>query len=125
MTAKTTRRKFLKSAAGACIGMPALIPASALGRNGTVAPSNRIVLGGVGVGRRGQKVLDAFLKQEDAQFVAVADPQKDRREVIKRQADRHYGNKDCAIYDDMSGVLERDDIDAVLVTTCDIFHATA
>ncbi len=125
MTAKTTRRKFLKSSAGACVGMPALIPASALGRNGTVAPSNRIVLGGVGVGRRGQKVLDAFLKQEDAQFVAVADPQKDRREVIKRQADRHYGNKDCAIYDDMSGVLERDDIDAVLVTTGDRWHATA
>ena len=125
MTAKTTRRKFLKSAAGAWVGMPALIPASALGRNGTVAPSNRIVLGGVGVGRRGQKVLDAFLKQEDAQFVAVADPQKDRREVIKRQADRHYGNKDCAIYDEMSGVLERDDIDAVLVTTGDRWHATA
>ena len=125
MTAKTTRRKFLNSAAGACIGMPALIPASALGRNGTVAPSNRIVLGGVGVGRRGQKVLDAFLKQEDVQFVAVADPQKDRREVIKRQADRHYGNKDCAIYGDMSGVLERDDIDAVLVTTGDRWHATA
>ena len=125
MTAKTTRRKFLKSATGACLGMPALIPASALGRNGSVAPSNRIVLGGVGVGRRGQKVLDAFLKQKDVQFVAVADPQKDRREVIKRQADRHYGNKDCVIYDDMSGVLERDDIDAVLVTTGDRWHATA
>ncbi len=125
MTAKTTRRTFLKSATGACIGIPTLIPASALGRNGSVAPSNRIVLGGVGVGRRGQKVLDAFLKQKDAQFVAAADPQKDRREVIKRQADRYYGSKDCAVYDDMSGVLERDDIDAVLVTTGDRWHATA
>jgi len=125
MNSETNRRKFLSSAAVVSIGLPTLIPASALGRNGSVAPSNRIVVGGIGVGRRGQKVLDSFLQQKDAQFVAVADPQKARRELIKSQADKHYGNRDCAIYDDMSGVLERDDIDAVLVTTGDRWHATA
>ena len=82
MMTRTTRRHFLKSTAAACIGTPTLIPASALGKNGNVAPSNRIVLGGIGVGRRGQKVLDGFFRQKDAQFVAVADPQKERREII-------------------------------------------
>jgi len=125
MNNKTTRRAFLKTAAVGAIGMPAIIPASALGRNGNVAPSNRIVLGGIGVGRRGQKVLDGFLQQKDCQFVAVADPQKERREIIKAKTDEHHGNKDCVIYDDMSGVLERDDIDAVLVTTGDRWHTTA
>ena len=42
MSTKTTRRNFLKTAAVASIDMPTLIPASALGKNGSVAPSNRI-----------------------------------------------------------------------------------
>ena len=66
MSSRSTRRTFLKSTALAAIGMPTYIPASALGKNGKVAPSNRIVLGGIGVGRRGQKVLDSFFQQKDA-----------------------------------------------------------
>ena len=57
MNSETNRRKFLRSTAVVSIGFPALIPASALGRNGSVAPSNRIVVGGIGVGRRGQRLL--------------------------------------------------------------------
>ena len=45
---KFTRRHFLKTTAVA-LGMPTFIPASALGRDGAVAPSNRIVVGGIGV----------------------------------------------------------------------------
>jgi hypothetical protein len=51
---KLTRRQFLKGSAVA-LGMPTIIPASALGMNGTVAPSNRIVLGGFGIGPRGRR----------------------------------------------------------------------
>ena len=123
MITKSTRRSFLKTAA--VIGMPTIIPASALGKNGSVAPSNRIVVGGIGLGRRGRGVLDGFFKQKDSQFVAIADPQKERREIIKSKTDDHYGNTDCVVYDDMSGVLERDDIDAVIITTGDRWHATA
>jgi predicted dehydrogenase len=131
MSAKTTRRNFLESTAAATataaavIGMPTVIPGCAIGKNGSVAPSNRIVLGGIGLGPRGRKVLDGFFLQNDCQFVAVADPQKERRELIKTKTDEHYGNTDCVIYDDMSGVLERDDIDAVIITTGDRWHATA
>ncbi len=82
-------------------------------------------MGGIGLGGRGRKVLDGFFKQNDTQSVAIADPQKERREMIKSKTEGHYGNTDCVVYDDMSGVLERDDIDAVIITTGDRWHATA
>lgn len=123
MKSNKTRRNFLKSAA--VFGMPTIIPASALGKDGTVAPSNRIILGGIGLGPRGTKVLDGFFQQDDCQFIAIADPQRERREAIKTKTDEHYGNSDCVLYDDMSEVLERDDIDAVIITTGDRWHTTA
>ncbi|MEM9158841.1 MAG: Gfo/Idh/MocA family oxidoreductase [Verrucomicrobiota bacterium] len=125
MNTKTTRRNFLKTSVAAAIGMPTIIPASALGKNGSVAPSNRIVVGGIGLGPRGRKVLAGFFQHADCQFVAIADPQKERREIIKRLTDREYGNTDCVTYDDMSGVLERDDIDSVIIATGDRWHTTA
>lgn len=102
-----------------------IVPASVLGRDGKVAPSNRIVLGGIGLGPRGRKVLERFLSQDDCQFVAIADPQKERREVIKRLTDRRYENKDCTTHEDMAEILERDDIDAVVIATGDRWHTTA
>ena len=125
MSTKSTRRTFIKTAAVASIGMPTIIPASALGSDGNVAPSNRITVGGIGLGPRGRKVLDGFFKHKDCQFVAIADPQKERREIIKRKTDRHYGNTDCITYNDMAGVLSRDDIDAVIIATGDRWHTTA
>ncbi len=123
-TPKSTRRAFLKTT-GVAIGMPMIVPSSVLGLNGKTAPSNRIVLGGIGLGPRGRKVLDGFFAHKDCQFIAIADPQKERREIIKRLADRNYGNTDCVTYDDMSGVLERDDIDGVIIATGDRWHTTA
>ncbi|MGB1128644.1 MAG: hypothetical protein ACPG4K_01240, partial [Haloferula sp.] len=68
MTAPSnSRRRFLKQSA-IIGGMPMIVPASVLGRDGKVAPSNRIVLGGIGLGPRGRQVLDRFLKQDDCQF---------------------------------------------------------
>lgn len=121
---KSTRRTFLKQA-GFAAGLPMIIPSSVLGLNGKTAPSNRIVVGGIGLGPRGRGVLDAFFKHADCQFIAIADPQRERREIIKRMTDRNYGNTDCVTYDDMSGVLQRDDIDAVIIATGDRWHTTA
>jgi len=122
MTTKSTRRDFLKTTALA-MGMPTIIPASALGKDGAVAPSNRIVVGGIGIGPRGREDLNAFLKQPDVQFVAIADVQADRRETVRRMANRQYGNEDCTKTRDMLEVLGRDDIDAVLIATGDHWHA--
>ncbi|MCU0781246.1 MAG: Gfo/Idh/MocA family oxidoreductase, partial [Akkermansiaceae bacterium] len=120
----TTRRSFLKRAA-AIAGMPAIIPASALGRDGTTAPSNRIVVGGIGLGPRGRHILGCLLPHADAQFVAIADPQLERREIIRKTVNRHYGNEDCKTYRDLRELLSRDDIDAVLIATGDRWHAPA
>jgi predicted dehydrogenase len=124
MITKLTRRNFLKTTAVA-LGMPTIIPASALGKNGTVAPSNRIVVGGIGIGPRGREVLKGFLSQADVQFVMIADVQETRREVVRVMANRQYNNQDCVKTRDMYEVLGRSDIDAVLIATGDRWHTPA
>lgn len=124
MSTKFDRRQFLKTSALA-IAMPTIIPGSALGKNGAVAPSNRIVMGGVGLGPRGRKVLFSFLKEPEVQFVAIADVQEERREIIRRTVNREYGNEDCYKCRDMAEVLEREDIDVVLIATSDRWHTLA
>src|ERR1019366_5084022 len=123
-----TRRQFLKrtALAGGALAAPCLIPASALGLNGAVPPSERIVLGGMGVGNRGSDDLRWMLPENDVQFVAICDAKKASREAVKRIVDNKYGNKDCAMYRDMREFLAtRTDIDALLIATGDRWHATA
>jgi predicted dehydrogenase len=122
-----SRRRFIKGtvAASATLSLPTIIPASALGKSGTVAPSNRIVMGGIGVGRRGSYVLSEFLKFPQVQFIATADCQLSRRQSVKKMVDAHYANKDCVLYRDMFDILGRDDIDAVLIATGDRWHTMA
>ncbi len=105
--------------------MPYLIPGRALGMNGAVAPSERIVLGGIGLGPRGEYDLSVMLPEQDVQFVAICDVQKSRRAAIKQMADQHYGNADCVMYRDLRELLDRRDIDAVLIATGDRWHALA
>jgi predicted dehydrogenase len=122
------RRQFLKRAtlAAGAVAAPCLVPASALGLNGAVPPSGRIVLGGIGIGGRGTHDLNWMLPEKDVQFVAICDARKSRREAVKRLVDDKYGTKDCAMYRDMREFLaERTDIDALLITTGDRWHATA
>lgn len=124
----STRRHFLARTfqAGGAVALPYLIPASALGRDGAIAPSERIVLGGIGLGPRGKFDLSvAMLPEKDVQFVAICDVQRSRREEIKRIADAHYKNMDCVMYRDMFELLARPDIDAVLIATGDHWHALA
>lgn len=121
---KQPRRTFLKQAASLA-AMPMIVPGSVLGLNGAVAPSNRITFGAIGLGRRGRKVLSDFFKHPDFQFLAIADPQKERREIVQRLAMLKFGVKQCDTYADMGGVLSRDDIDAVIIATGDRWHTTA
>ena len=120
-----TRRTFLKRAA-ALATVPYIVPASALGRGGKVAPSERIVLGGMGVGRRGSHDLRWMLPEPDVQFVAICDARKESREAVKQIVDTRYGNKDCAMYSDMREFLAlRTDIDVLLIATGDRWHSLA
>jgi predicted dehydrogenase len=123
-----SRRQFLRRSAlgAALISAPSLIPGTALGLNGSVCPSERIVLGGLGVGNRGTGVLTWMLPEKDVQFVAICDAKKSSREAVKRLVDGKYDNADCKMYGDLREFLAtRTDIDALLIATGDRWHATA
>ncbi|MBN1854981.1 MAG: Gfo/Idh/MocA family oxidoreductase [Pirellulales bacterium] len=126
-TKPLNRRQFVKAMAGAStlLAVPHVIPGSALGKDGAVPPSERIVLGGIGIGGRGTYDLGCFLEQPDVQFVAVCDVKEARRVAVKQLADQKYQNRDCAMYCDFRELLDRSDIDAVLIATGPNWHATA
>jgi predicted dehydrogenase len=120
------RRTLLKSAlagSAAALAAPVIIPGRVLGLNGATPPSDRVTLGGLGIGGRGASVLRNFLKQGDVQFLAICDVRNERREEIKSLADQHYSNRDCAMYADQEQLWARRDIDAVLIATGDRWHA--
>ena len=121
------RRRFLQTAAqaGALLVMPHVIPGTVLGKNGGVAPSERIVLGGIGIGNRGTYDLGCFLHEPDVQFAAVCDVKGERRKAVKEMVDAKYGSQDCATYIDLRDLLARRDIDAALIATGPNWHATA
>lgn len=122
-----TRRQFLKTAAkaSAVFAMPLIVPSRVLGRAGTVSPSERIVLGAIGIGNRGSYDLGCFMAEDDVQFTAICDVKKVRREAVKQRADEKYGNKDCAMYSNLNELLARPEIDAVLIATGPNWHALA
>jgi len=103
---------------------PLVLPAAVLGRDG-VSPNNKITLGGIGINHRGWYVLERMLVQPDVQFLAVCDIRADRRNAVKEQVNQRYGNADCTTYRDFRELLERSDIDTVLIATGDHWHAHA
>lgn len=114
----TTRRQILQTAVA-----PMIVPSFVLGqRAGAVAPSDKILFGGIGIGSRGAHVLSKLLKIEQAKFIAICDVRNERREAIKSIADQNYGDHDCKMYGDQFELLARQDIDAVLIATGDRWH---
>ena len=124
---KFSRRRLLKAVggAGAVLLTPSFVPSSVLGKDGAVAPSERIVLGALGIGGRGTGDLRCFMDNPDVQFVAICDIRKIRRDAVKEMADTHYGNQDCDTYRNMHDILARPDIDAMLIATGDRWHTMA
>lgn len=122
-----TRRDFLigTAAATAAASLATIIPARVLGRDGDVAPSEKITLGVVGIGPRCTYDLKSMLEFSDVRCVAIADVQANRREAGKALVDEHYGNRDCKLYRDFRELLDRKDIDAVLIATGDRWHSAA
>jgi len=123
-----SRRDFMKRAAGlaaASAVAPYVVPASARGADGTVSPSERIVMGAIGIGGRGGYVMGAFMQNADVQMTAVCDVRGDRRKAAKAKADKQYNNNDCKPYIDFREMLERPDIDAVMIVTGENWHAIA
>jgi len=123
----TTRRDFLLSTATvtAAASLATVVPSHVLGREGNIAPSEKISLGIIGIGPRCTYDLKAMLQFSDVRCVAIADVQAKRRDAGKSLVDEHYGNGDCILFRDFRELLDRRDIDAVLVATGDRWHAAA
>ena len=126
---KVTRRGFLqRTAAGAAAtaAVPYAITSDALGAGARPPASDRIVMGGIGIGGRGSHDLRWLLGDPRVQFVAVCDVRKNRRDRAKSTIDKKYGNTDCAGFRDLRELLSsRSDIDATLNATGDRWHAMA
>jgi len=126
MNKQTNRREFLRTFAAGCagaIGFPFIVPASALGRGGAVAPSNRISLAFIGIGNHGVRVnINNFLGHPDAQCAIVCDVDQNHAAYGRDTINESYGNQDCAVYNDFRDVLARRDIDAVVISTPDHWH---
>jgi predicted dehydrogenase len=130
-----TRRDFLRraGAAAAVAGFPTLIPATALGRGGIAAPSERILIGCIGLGGQGQHDMQAMIHQPDTQVLALCDVERGTdtrglepalRELVKNYRDlgRPVAAESVARHHDFRELLAREDLDAVTVTTPDHWH---
>jgi predicted dehydrogenase len=117
-----SRRRFL-AAASLALAAPTIIPASALGRDGKTAPSERIVMGVVGWGMMGPGNTEAFLGMSDCQIVAACDLDKNHLQGALDKINGHYKNKDCASIHDYRQMMARKDIDAVMLAVPDHWHA--
>lgn len=141
--AGASRRHFLRRSAqvaAAAFAFPTVIPGSALGLSGKVAPSNRIALGVIGTGNQGFNDIRSFLNDDRVQIVAVCDVNREGpgywdgkvggREPARRLVEEHYAKgkpsgtyRGCDAVVDFREVLGRKDIDAVEVCTPDHWHA--
>jgi len=120
------RRSFLTATGSAAAGLvvaPYVITSKALGAGATPPASDRIVMGGIGIGNMGSGDQNAFLNRPDVHYVAVCDVRKKWRDEGKARVDAKYGNSDCAAAVDFREILARDDIDAVHIATPDHWHA--
>jgi len=121
-----TRRSFLKKTTGLAAGaiaFPCVVPSSALGKAGTIAPSNRIVMGAIGVGSMGTGDMHTFLNKPEVRMVAVCDVDKKHRDRAKKDVDQKYANSDCKTYLDFRELIGRGDLDAVMLALPDQWHA--
>jgi predicted dehydrogenase len=122
MRNRIDRRRLLQGAvaAGAAASLPTSLASASPRRP---APSERIVMGCIGVGSQGRGNMNWFLRQPEVQIVAVCDVDDGHATVAKTAVDRKYGNTDCVAYEDFRDLIARGDLDAVSLALPDQWHA--
>lgn len=129
------RRDFMKTATKGAVlgtialsGFPTIVPASVFGKN---APSNKINIGQIGCGRIAvTHDLPETFKHESARIMAVSDVDSNRQLACKKMLEQWYAKKtgqanylDVKGYDDYHDMLANKDIDAIIISTPDHWHA--
>lgn len=120
-----SRRNFVKSAAIGSLAFPTIVPSTVFGKN---APSNKILVGQIGCGRIARDHdMPGTMQHEMARMVAVCDLDKNRLQDGKKLVDSYYAKKDIVsdakMYDDYREMLLNKEIDAVVISTPDHWHA--
>jgi predicted dehydrogenase len=129
----TSRREFMKTAAKGAIassmiaGFPSIVPSTVFGKT---SPSNRINVGAIGTGRISRvHDMPGIWKYDNARIIAVCDLDTKRVEDAKTLVNGYYAKKTAKAYDGVTGysdfreLLNNKDIDAVVVSTPDHWHA--
>ncbi|MEO5682317.1 MAG: Gfo/Idh/MocA family oxidoreductase [Chitinophagaceae bacterium] len=124
---KNSRRKFLTDAVKTTMAFT-IVPRFVLGGKGYLSPSDRINLGFIGTGKQGRGLLKSFA--DKAQIVAGADVDTKKLELFQTLLQKTYatatGKNDYTgfkSYADFRELLQRKDIDAVVIATPDHWHA--
>ncbi|MCL2743464.1 MAG: Gfo/Idh/MocA family oxidoreductase [Planctomycetaceae bacterium] len=124
-----SRRCFLAGSLAGLTVSPLVIPGSVLGKDGSIPPSDRITIGMIGVGGKGNHAIQTMKPLPDHQIVAVCDCRRDRAVRAHDIVNQMYAEraskgsyKGCTLYDDFRDILIRDDIDAVWGTINDHWH---
>ena len=113
---RVSRREFV----GAVGGSAALV--AARGVSGAVAANDKIRLGLIGAGNRGNQLLDTFLKRPEVDVIALADVDDRHAGATASRIKRQNGN-DPSLAHDYRAMLDSKDIDAVIIATPDHWHA--
>jgi predicted dehydrogenase len=117
-----SRRRFLDVAATAA-GGAALAGSSVGGQSKTAPPSDRIRMALIGSGSRGRGVASVFVRHHaDVRFVAACDAYRMRQDQgVQQLTDLQKGQQVDGV-EDYRRVLDRADVDAVLIATPDHWH---
>ena len=122
-----SRRRFLQTAASA-VAAPFILPSRVW--SAETAPNSRLNLGFIGMGKMNSGHLRNFLSRSEVQITAVCDVDTNRREAAQKVVNETYAKdaatasyKGCDAYVEFEKILERKDIDAVVIATPDHWHA--
>jgi predicted dehydrogenase len=128
-----TRRQFVRGAAAlgaaAAAGFPTVIPSSALGNAGRAAPSERLNLAFIGLGKQGWgSHLNRMVGRRDTQIVGICDVHGLRRDEAAKKVNDTYSKlerkdyKGCPTFTKYQDLLAKAGADAVLIATPDHWH---